>query len=431
MNLQLRAYYRLMIAIVLTSLVLSCSENQIEEIPVSENEEKLIQQADQDTLVGPVIVPLEGDRDTLPKIQSKSANYSAVYNEIMQIRDIPVYIKVKRNTSGKRFLMTQGKGQELKWDYFDEGLDHQFYIKVLSSSTGIPALIYSEKEDMPISVGSYSSSPNDMILYTRSSASGSMFGASWDLLYGNSENSYVLESQDYITTGASYYDMYNNVITSSGNAIDFGKYYNNLTQEFEIIPVEDFKIKNVQFINDNTASLAQLPDRIISSVYVNDSPLEQSKTITVSEQLQESSEFNKTTKLSLNVSTSVNVKVPFFAEGQIDVSTTTGREWSYGESETSTKTISHSFPLRIPPYSRIECEIVLKSYEADIKYIATCEGLETGTEVDIEGRWIGTTINEDYVNVKTTNLNDPLMVREMKIPLNEFKQKREINVNYK
>lgn len=77
-----------------------------------------------------------------------------------------------------------------------------FYLDFPPSSTGIPFLIYSYKEQEPIGVGSYASDPDTYVLYTQESGSSSLFGFSWDFYLNSDKDGYIIENQDIIGSGS-------------------------------------------------------------------------------------------------------------------------------------------------------------------------------------------------------------------------------------
>lgn len=337
--------------------------------------------------------------------------------ELYSLREIPIYLIAKESNWGKNTLTTQGKGKEIIFDNFGGGKEEQkFYIKVLPASTGIPYLIYSYKEKTPVSVGSYSNTPDKKVLFVRSDTN-IPYGCSWNFMYGKkSEASFIIESQDYISSGgSSWWDVYNNVIGVKDNLLMWGRYNNQKNQEFDIMPVEEFRVKQVRFINDNTTTLINKPERAFKTYYTNNGPVEQTKTLKIADEVTETSNFQNKTSTSFSLKTTTTCKVPFFAKGEVETNSTLGTEFTFGESESKKRAISHDFPLKVPAYHHAECTIFLSQYEADVEFEAIAEGVTSKREIKIRGRWNGVSFSEDRTVVDVTPINNPAGKRSITI----------------
>ncbi|WP_423128664.1 ETX/MTX2 family pore-forming toxin [Gaoshiqia sp. Z1-71] len=342
------------------------------------------------TLLNEMILPIEGDRDTLNRPQSLKAAYD-IQEEIDQLDGISIYLQVQGNSSSKQFLNATDKGVELTVADYAGNLNQQFYIRVLPATTGIPYLIYSKKTETPIRIGTYTSQPNVKVLYASREESGSLFGASWDFRKAQySSNSFVIENQDYPEQGSGgWWDIYYNVITVNDAKISFSKYSSSPRQEFAFVPVETFQIEEIRFNVDASAVLERLPDVIFSDGYTNNGPIDQSHSFTISETYKETSTFSRKTSYNVSISTEVKVKVPFIASGTIKTSTSFGQDFTYGNSEEKTFEINRTYPVIVPANHRAELNLTLFKYNMDVEYVAVCRGLTSGKRINIKGRWIG------------------------------------------
>lgn len=413
---------------VVTTITFSCSSDTLDFVQENTDVSSLAKLSDKTTLTDSLgtILEIEETAD-LKEMKKKMKELKSnnmlrslssyddyereqyLWEELWSIREIPIYFIAKESNWGKNTLTTQGKGKEVKFDNFGGGReDQKFYIKILPASTGIPYLIYSYKEKTPLSIGSYSSNPDKKVLFVRSDTN-FPYGSSWDFKYGKrSEHSFIIESQDYISSsGSSWWDIYNNVIGVKDNSLFLDKYNNQKNQEFDILPVEEFRIKQVRFINDNTTTLTNLPDRAFKTYYTNDSPIQQTKILKIADEVTETSNFQNKTSLSFTLKTTTKVKVPFFAEGSVETSTTTGTEFTFGKSESKKRAISHEFPLVVPSNYYAECTIFLSQYKADVAFEAIAEGLTSKREIKIKGRWDGVSFSEDRTIVTMNPINNP------------------------
>lgn len=354
-----------------------------------------------------VIIPFEGDRDTLRRPLETRASFD-IRQEIDQLEEIPFYLQVQGNSNSNQFLNATNAGEELTVATFNENIGQQFYIKILPATSGIPYLIYSNKTKTPLKIGAYSSAPDVKVLYAANSNSESSFGASWDFRKAEySLNSFVIENQDFPAQGSSgsWMDIYYPVITVDGAKISFSKYNKSPRQEFAIIPAEDFEVESIRYNINASSVLEQKPDIVFVDRYTNNGPIEQSHKFTITESYKESSSFNRKTSYNVNVATTVKTRVPFIAEGQITTSVTSGQDFTYGESEEHTTTINREYPVNVPPYHTAKLSLTLFNYNMDVEYVATCRGLVSGKKIDIKGRWVGVDVVETDAVADFTPLN--------------------------
>lgn len=364
-----------------------------------------------------VIVPIEGNIEEVRRLKSKlrtrasydGNDYQLLQQELRQLDEIPIYLQVQGNSDERRFLSATEKGKELTVETFKENsLNQQFYIKILPASSGIPYLIYSKKTGTPISLGAYKNNPDIKVLYTKNDASGSLFGASWDIKRAEySSNSYIIENQDFPQKGNSGYwlDIYYSVITVNGSKISFSKYNKSPKQEFQIIPVEKFKIESVRFNVDNTATLTQTPELVYSDRFINNGPIEQKHTFTISKTYKETSNFIKKTSYNVSVTTEVSTSVPLVADGKISSTTSSGKEFTYGKSEEHSITINRDYPIVIPANYMGVMKLTLFKYNMDVEYVATCVGMSSGKKIEIRGRWQGVDVQKTEAVLDLTPIN--------------------------
>lgn len=377
----------------------SCSSDQEQILSsTSENIQKLME--DSLNKGDEAILPMEGIRDTLqrpPVSKTSYDDYIEFKRGLDQLDNIPFYLKVKGNSTSKQFLNATNKGSELTVQTYKANSNQQFYIKVLPASSGIPYLIYSKQTNTPIRVGAYASSPNVKVLYASQDVSGTLFGASWDFRQGEySPESYVIENQDYPQQGSSglWYDIYYNVISVNDAKISFSKYTKSPRQEFEIIPVETFQIQSIKFNIDASAVLTKLPEIVLIDRFTNNGPVDQTHKFTLTEIITETSTFTRKTTYNVSASTEIKAKVPFIASGKITTSISFGQEYTYGRSESLSRTISREYPIVVPAGYNAEVTLSLLKYNMDVEYEATCRGLTSGKIITIKGRWTGVNVQE-------------------------------------
>lgn len=375
----------------LTTFFVACSSD--EEFVNVETKSEI---ATRSINVDDIIVPIEGDRDTLKRPLQNRASYD-IRDEIDQLEGVPFYIQVQGNSTSKQFLNATGAGSEISVANYGGNTEQQFKLKILPATSGIPYLIYSEKTGTPIRLGVYTSNPNVKVLYADYENSTSLFGASWDFRKGTyTPNSFVIENQDSPQQGSSgnWWDIYYPAITVNDAKVSFSKYNNSPRQEFAIVPAETFKIEEIKYNIDASAVLSKTPEVVYFDGYSNNGPIQQTHKFTITKQYKETSSFNRKTSYNVDVSVKVKTKIPFIASGEITTSTSFGQDYTYGESEETTTNINREYPVDVPAKYRAELSLTLFNYSMDVEYVAVCRGLTSGKRIEIKGRWTGLDVVE-------------------------------------
>ncbi len=384
--------YNLFLFILMATIFVACSSDD----EYSNLDEKAEIQTRSSVDLEDIIIPIEGDRDTLKRPIQARTSYD-IKQEIDQLENIPFYLQVQGNSTTKQFLSASSAGTEVTVAEYAGNSNQQFYIKILPATSGIPYLIYSKKTDTPIRLGVYSNNPNVKVLYADYNNSSGLFGASWDFRKGTyTPNSFVIENQDSPQQGSSgsWWDIYYPAITVNDAKVSFSKYNNSPRQEFAFVPAETFKIEDIRYNIDASAVLEKMPDIVFLDGYTNRGPVGQNHKFTISESYKETSTFNRKTSYNVSLSTEFKAKVPFIASGKITTSTSFGQEYTYGKSEEKSMTINREYPIDIPANHRAELSLTLFKYNMDVEYVAVCRGLTSGRRIEIKGRWTGIDVVE-------------------------------------
>lgn len=416
---------------------LGCSNDENEFVISSEKITSVEQMV---TKPDSIIVPIEGNRDSLQRLKTiktrssfEGEDYQLLQEELIQLDEIPIYLQVQGNSDSRQFLSATNKGKELTVEKFNGKSENQkFYLKIFPSVLGIPYLIYSKKTGTPIRLGAYKSNPNVKILYASQDASGSLFGASWDIKRAQySSNSYIIENQDFPQQGNSGYwpDIYYSVITVNGSKISFSKYNKSPRQEFKIIPVEEFVVEKVEFDIDTNATLTQTPKVLFSDKFTNNGPISQKHSFSITETYKETSSFNKKTSYNVNVTVESKLKVPLLVEGKITVSKSSGEEFTYGKSEEHSKTINRTVNVEVPANSMADLSFTIYTYNMDVPYIATCVGKTSGKKIKVRGIWHGVSVEASNGIVNVTPINgNPAGAKSILITNEMLKYKKTIKI---
>lgn len=317
---------------------------------------------------------------------------------------MPVNLVIKQNPFSKRYLTYKGENTECKLENASNEKNQMFFLRTMPL-TGLFYFVPQEQPTYLLSSGAYSSDPNTPVLYVKNSTNTT--GATWDIKKGNSDNrAFILYNEDLLGQGSGgWWDVYNlalGVNSNNGN-LNFSKYTNQKTQEFEIRPCDDFKIIEMQQSQFGTSDLVDLPDFVVTETYNNNGSTEQQMSTKITKKAQKTSTFNRKTALSFNVNTSIKVGA-FFFENKITMSAGANYEWTYGENEVKNDDREYNFPLVIAPYKRVEVKIMVARKQANINYKAKMQGINTGYDIWEEGIWENVDCTTIVVDLKEYDL---------------------------
>jgi hypothetical protein len=381
------------------------------------------------------IIPIEVNPDSIKsKLQIRSSSYnSSLSDNLRAIRDLPISLKVRggiaarcgssirpdgtRPPAGQKnwYLATNGKGKELTLvPSVGSRTQAQFYLKILPATSGIPYLIYSRKENTPISVGQYSNNPDKKVLFVRPNNSEPYNSASWDIIDATNNPGYVvIESQSYIGHGSSgnWQDIFYYVVEGKSNkTLGFGKYQQKATQEFMITTINTFALKKIEYVNENAAKVTPRTNYGITRSYTNTKHSRVSYDMKFEEDISENSYFKEQKNINFKLSgLDTKFKRPSVIQGKIDLipSENVKADALYTSSEKINNTLSSTLPLSVPPRTKIEVIYFFKTYNVEANYEATIE-YNTRT-AKLKGVWNGV-IHVDEIPVsghryKMTNLD--------------------------
>ncbi|MGO1786174.1 MAG: hypothetical protein ACTHZ7_03755 [Sphingobacterium sp.] len=357
------------------------------------------------------IIPIEESplKRFLPKRESISEsiqklNSTSTPSTLFDLRNVPINLIVKSNTSSDRYLTSQGTEQEVILAPEDTGNPHQRFSIDFMPLTGY--ITIKNVEDKLLSAGHYTSNPDVDILYVKDNTSST--GAMWDFLdIGPNTDGYILQNSDLLGFDGSeptLGNIYNKVIGAQGSSIYFDKYRNLTKQQFEIQVVDDFEIQSIDYINDARTTLTQVPDFVVNWSYSNGSSVQQSMTTNFGGKASRTSNFSQSSSFSFKTTASIKTGVPFLASGQIQTEIGSSHQFTYGESETLEDTRSYDFPLLVPSNTRVLATARVTQFELNVPYIATLKGKNTGTVIKVAGVWKGVDLTDVDVTVTETSL---------------------------
>lgn len=399
--------------VILSLAVVSCQNDEIIDGIESANEviETRCLSANDSTIV-------ELNPDDFPKIEkSQTRGGDDVWEELYQLNGIEFFIQSKDSYFGKNTLETQGAGKELKLSSLSmTNTAQMFYLRFLPASTGIPYLLYSYKEKVPIGVGSYTSNPDKYVLYAKSSDSGSLFGFSWDFYKG--DKTYVIENQDIIGGGSNYWDIYYYSITANNGNIDLFKTTKGANQQFTIVPNDEFTIESLDF-DLTTARITSSVPVSLKTFEIEAASTPITKVLTVDESRSEETTFQESSSTTVKHTGSGSVGVTLIKVisigGKYSFEKSNTQQVSYGSKLTVTKKITDQTTVTIPPYTRGVIDYQSLRHKLDVNYVLKLKGVRTNKIMEMKGTWFGVDYTTDRFIVKEYDLKTKSLSRTREI----------------
>lgn len=373
------------------------------------------------------IVQLEGERKIdSTGFRTRSSN-DLLYSNLYAMEDLCFYLKARADS---KYLSTNGKGQALTMGSSNN--QAQFYAKILPATSGIPYLIYSKETKTPLCVGARENTPNDKVLFALLNDGPSLMGASWDLLAAtNNPGYFVIESQDYLTPGSSgnWWDVYNNVIEEkSSNTTGFGKYIQSAKQEFEIIPVDPFILRDIKYTDAYSGPPVVKENVKITRSYTNTSYAKTNHDMLLEERVNEYSSFTENKGISFDVlGKEKKFKRPSVLHDVVGYvpSGNVAADALYSSSYNVSNVLSVTLPLSIPSRSKVDVIYHFKTYDVKVNYEATIVFVDH--EAKISGAWKGIIhvdeLPADTHSIITTNI-DTGVTKSIKLDENTLKSDR-------
>lgn len=353
------------------------------------------------------------------KVSSSTTDYYDAMNTIFDLRGLPVNITVVENSNGNRILTAKRNKRKtwFKTTYSDApavfGLktndndvtSQTFYLNYVPLVGYYYLTTNFGSTSFYMSIGSYSSSPNNKFLYARNGSYNysDEFAINPTDEVGSSffiQNSYWFGSDDINNPWSSW----NYTLGCSGNNTFFDKYRNTGNQQFTITPLENFTLKSIEYKNDQTALLEKAPDFVVSWSANNATSVSQQMSTNFGSTASKTSTFSKTLGVSLKVSAGIKVGIPFIADGKISTEIGSSASATWGESETTQDTRNYNFQLIVPANRRVVATAAVSRYIMKLSYTAYLKGDVSGRTIRLNGSWSGVDCTEIITNFKEYDL---------------------------
>jgi hypothetical protein len=168
-------------------------------------------------------------------------------------------------------------------------------------------------------------------------------------------------------------------------------------------------------VNGNTPEYVA-PDFVVNWSANNATSVSQQMSTNFGSTASKTSTFSKTLGVSLSVSGSVKVSIPFIADGKITTTVNTSASATWGESETTQDTRNYNFQIIVPAMRRVVASATVSRYHMQLGYTAYLTGVSTGRVIKVKGVWDGVDCTDIITNfteydlltnayIKTTTIN--------------------------
>lgn len=186
--------------------------------------------------------------------------------------------------------------------------------------------------------------------------------------------------------------------------------------QWDIIPVDEFEIKEITYELTTNDKLTVIPTHIASKTLINNSDIPAIRTLTFEETTSNESSFSELVglKITNKISTSTKVGIAEFLNGEFSGETSSEMTWNYttNKKEVQSFKITESVTQEVPPRTTLEVRLLATKYSARMTYIAELYGNNSGKTIYLKGKWDGAVVQESTVEIiqkgkviKTIKLN--------------------------
>lgn len=359
-----------------------------------------------------IILPF--NEEDFPKItrKSRSVDYELT-EELEELVGVPFRIR-SVNTGNMNTFQTNGKGKELLLREYDEGNTNQlFRLLSLPIESGVPYMIYSNKENVPIGIGSYSSDPQTPVLYAKANDSGSTWGFGWNINTSSNDNAFIMENVNYFTTNTSNLAdpvVYYSITASSGGELSIEPTTKGLNQQFVYVPEGVWNIVSIVTHTEDASIVSTVDMDVQSRQYTNRTEEILTCRFSVHKEFTDSTYFeeNKRITTTKNVSPKLSVKLlkilttslgfEFGSEEVVEV--------QYANSLSKKTTIMDEVTFDVPAYTIKVVDYKAYRHKVRIPYTLNLVN-ENGMTLKIKGVYEDASYSKMDMEVSTFPLNIP------------------------
>lgn len=171
--------------------------------------------------------------------------------------------------------------------------------------------------------------------------------------------------------------------------------------KWEIIPVDDFRVEEITYDLTTDDNLSVIPTQVAIKTLVNDTDIPATRTLSFQEVVTNESSYSELVGLKINdkISATFKVGIPKFLDAGFTGETSSERTWNYtvGQKETQSYTISETITQEVPARTTIEAKLIATKYDATMTYIAKLYGINCGKTIFLKGKWNGVVVQESRI----------------------------------
>lgn len=171
--------------------------------------------------------------------------------------------------------------------------------------------------------------------------------------------------------------------------------------KWDIIPVDNFRVEEITYDLTTDDNLSVIPTQIANKTLVNDTDVPATRTLSFQETVTNESSFSELMGLKITDKISATHKfgIAKFLNGEYTMETTSEQTWNYtvGNKETQSYTISETVTQEIPPRTTIEAKLMATKYSATMTYVAKLYGINCGKTIYLKGKWNGAIVQESKI----------------------------------
>lgn len=339
---------------------------------------------------------IEGDKNEMPITRSASDVPAA----IDQLDGIPVNIKSVVN--GK-YLSAEARGKYLYLAASDDGsLRQRWYItnKGIGPFQAFILLVGGNSSFSPGLLQSFTNSSSSIYVPYLMSYS-EIVGTNITVYSSNDRLSYCIGTIGEISVFPIRFRCLQPKDANSSSLIfEFPENKGELVK-WDIIPVDNFRIEEITYDLTTDDNLSVIPTQIANKTLVNDTDVPATRTLTFQETVTNESSFSELMGLKMTdkISATHKVGIAKFLNGEYTMETTTEQTWNFtmGEKETQSYTISETVTQEVPPRTTIEAKLMATKYNATMTYIAKLYGINCGKTIYLKGKWNGAIVQESKI----------------------------------
>ncbi|REG96498.1 ETX/MTX2 family pore-forming toxin [Flavobacterium aquicola] len=202
--------------------------------------------------------------------------------------------------------------------------------------------------------------------------------------------------------------------TSDGSLVDLWT-NDDLTgrQNWKIEAAGEFDLVGITYSLAPEDVVTMVPSFITSISITNNTALQQTMSANFATKATESSNFSQTKGISIKVSSSLKVKVPFI-DGNINTEVTTSASWQYGGASQNEDSRSYNFPISVTPYSTYSITASIAMKKISVNYEATFKHRSTNTIKKLSGRWEGIQASQIVYNINDIKAGKSVTISNLK-----------------